>query len=109
VACGATVAIWARFTIGTNWSGVVTLKEDHELVQAGPYRFVRHPIYSGILLMGLGTQIVYAEAFGFELLLFVSAVFAYKLRIEEDLMTEQFPSQYKEYRRHVKAIIPFLW
>ena len=52
---GFAFAIWARLTLGTNWSGTVTVKENHELIRTGPYRFVRHPIYSGILLAGLGT------------------------------------------------------
>lgn len=107
-AAGACVAVWARVTIGTNWSGVVTLKEGHELIESGPYRFVRHPIYAGILLMALGTQLLYAEGFGFILLIYVAAAFTYKIRVEEQLMSQQFPSQYMEYRRHVKAIIPYL-
>ncbi|HWQ90432.1 MAG TPA: isoprenylcysteine carboxylmethyltransferase family protein, partial [Clostridia bacterium] len=55
---GVCIAIWARATLGDNWSARVTLKENHELVQRGPYRLVRHPIYSGLLLLILGTAIL---------------------------------------------------
>jgi protein-S-isoprenylcysteine O-methyltransferase Ste14 len=55
VAGGAAFGVWARLTIGMNWSGNVTFKEGHELIQSGPYRYVRHPIYSALLLMGLGS------------------------------------------------------
>jgi protein-S-isoprenylcysteine O-methyltransferase Ste14 len=57
VVAGAAFALWARLTIGRNWSGVVTLKQDHELMQSGPYHFARHPIYTGLLTMGLGSAL----------------------------------------------------
>jgi protein-S-isoprenylcysteine O-methyltransferase Ste14 len=105
---GATVAIWARLTIGTNWSGAVTLKEDHELIRRGPYGYVRHPIYSGLLVMGLASAIDYDQTYGFLLFTLVLILFIVKMRMEEKLMTQQFPSQYEEYRRQVKALIPFI-
>ena len=85
VGVGTVVALWARVNLATNWSGVVTLRENHELVQSGPHRFVRHRIYSGILLMGLGSEL-----------------------FEEKLISQQFPSQYVEYRKNVEPLVPFL-
>ena len=108
VAGGAAFGVWARLTIGMNWSGNVTFKEGHELIQSGPYRYVRHPIYSALLLMGLGSALYYAQAFGFALLGFALVVFAAKMRLEEKLMTEHFGDQYVDYRRRVKALIPFI-
>jgi protein-S-isoprenylcysteine O-methyltransferase Ste14 len=108
VAGGAAFGAWARLTIGTNWSGNVTFKEGHELIQSGPYRYVRHPIYSALLLMGLGSVLLYAQTFGFALMGFVLVVFVAKMRLEEKLMTEHFGEQYVDYRRHVKALIPFI-
>jgi protein-S-isoprenylcysteine O-methyltransferase Ste14 len=108
VVLGAAFAIWARLTIGTNWSGIVTLKENHELVVTGPYRFARHPIYTGLFTMGIGTALMYAEPYGFLLLVVAIVVFTFKIREEERLMTQNFPDQYPQYRRRVKAIIPFL-
>jgi protein-S-isoprenylcysteine O-methyltransferase Ste14 len=108
VVLGAAFAIWARLTIGANWSGSVTLKQDHELIVGGPYRVVRHPIYTGLLAMGIGTVIMSAEPFGLLALGVAMAVLAVKIPQEEKLMTETFPDQYPQYRRRVKAIIPFL-
>jgi len=105
-AAGIGFAIWARFTLGRNWSGTVTLKQDHELIRQGPYRIVRHPIYAGILLAMLGTAIGYGKV---PCLIGVAIVFLgfwIKWRIEEQFMIEQFGAQYIQYRREVKAVIP---
>jgi protein-S-isoprenylcysteine O-methyltransferase Ste14 len=108
VILGAGFAVWARVTIGTNWSGVVTVKEDHELIQRGPYHLARHPIYSGLLTMGLASVVAYDEVYGFAILAVAIVAFIPKMMLEEKLMTEQFPDQYPQYRKHVKAIIPFV-
>ena len=107
-AFGVGFAIWARRTLGTNWSGNPTIKEGHELIEAGPYRLVRHPIYTGILIGVLGTGIGSARVFN--LYVFgVSAVgFWIKLKVEETLMRRQFPQAYPEYMKRTKALIPFI-
>jgi protein-S-isoprenylcysteine O-methyltransferase Ste14 len=105
---GLAFAVWARVTLGRNWSGVVTLKEGHELMERGPYRIVRHPIYTGILTMFFATALAQGHFFGFvgALLMFVS--FWIKLGDEEKLMLQQFPERYADYRRRTKRIIPFV-
>ena len=108
VASGSAFAIWARLTIGRNWSSTVTLKQDHELIQRGPYSLVRHPIYTGLLSMCVGTLVLtgLVESAG---VVAVGIVYvAFKVRDEERLMSETFPAQYPEYRRTVKSIIPFV-
>jgi protein-S-isoprenylcysteine O-methyltransferase Ste14 len=105
---GLVVTLWARVTLGGNWSGSVVLKEDHELVQHGPYRYVRHPIYSGLLLMVLGFVIFagrLSTVVGF-LVLFVG--FWIKSRDEEQLLMDHFPRAYAEYRKRTRALVPFL-
>jgi protein-S-isoprenylcysteine O-methyltransferase Ste14 len=67
VAAGAAFTVWARIALGRNWSAEVTFKQDHELVETGPYALVRNPIYTGLLLMALGTAVNYGEVFGFGL------------------------------------------
>lgn len=106
---GLMVALWARATLGRNWSGRVVFKEDHELIRRGPYAYVRHPIYSGILLMGLGTAVASARFSSFLLLAATTVALAVKWRTEERLMTSHFPEAYPEYRRRVKALIPGVW
>jgi protein-S-isoprenylcysteine O-methyltransferase Ste14 len=105
---GLLFAIWARVILGRNWSGVITLKEGHELIERGPYRVVRHPIYTGILAMFAGTAIALGYFGGFLGLLLVFVSFWLKLKREEDLMLKHFPDKYAAYRRRTKRIIPFL-
>jgi len=106
---GALFAVWARLIIGRNWSSAVTIKQDHELIRQGPYAFLRHPIYSGILLMVLGTAITIGEVRG--LIAFALAFLGFRMKslVEERFMAEQFGGQYADYQRHVKALIPFLY
>ena len=105
---GLAFAVWARVTLGRNWSGIVTLKEGHELVERGPYRFVRHPIYTGILAMFFATALALGHLSGFAATVLMFVSFWIKLRDEETLMLQQFPEQYADYRQRVKRIIPFL-
>ena len=99
---------WARFTLGRNWSGVVTLKGGHELITSGPYALVRHPIYTGLLTMFVATVIVLGHIAGIIAIPFVIVSFWVKLRSEENLMLKKFPNEYAAYQRRVKRIIPFI-
>jgi protein-S-isoprenylcysteine O-methyltransferase Ste14 len=105
---GLIFCICARFTIGRNWSGVVTLKGGHELITSGPYALVRHPIYTGILTMFVGTVIVLGHVAGIIGLPFVFVSFWMKLGSEEKLMLKQFPNEYAAYQQRVKRLIPFV-
>jgi protein-S-isoprenylcysteine O-methyltransferase Ste14 len=105
---GAAFAACARLWIGSNWSAVVTIKQQHQLIQSGPYAIVRHPIYSGFLLAMVGTAIAFGEVRG--LVAVAVAFFGWyqKIRLEEAFMSEQFGEEYLSYKRRVKALIPFL-
>ncbi|HEX8777471.1 MAG TPA: isoprenylcysteine carboxylmethyltransferase family protein [Rhodanobacter sp.] len=103
---GLGFACWARVALGRNWSATVQLKQDHELVVIGPYRWVRHPIYTGMLLGLLGTALVIGEWRGVLALALVAAGFGFKLRHEEAWMRERFGAAYLDYMRHTKALIP---
>jgi protein-S-isoprenylcysteine O-methyltransferase Ste14 len=105
---GLAFCVWARFTLGRNWSGVVTFKGGHELITRGPYAIVRHPIYTGILIMLIGTIIVLGRVAGIIGLPLVFWSFWIKLRYEEQLMLEKFPGQYAAYQLRVKRIVPFV-
>jgi protein-S-isoprenylcysteine O-methyltransferase Ste14 len=107
-ATGLAFALWARVTLGRNWSGIVTLKEGHELVERGPYRFVRHPIYTGILTIFSATALALGHLGGFAGTLLIFASFWVKLCDEEKLMLQQFSERYAAYRRRAKRIIPFV-
>jgi protein-S-isoprenylcysteine O-methyltransferase Ste14 len=106
---GLVFALWARQTLGANWSGVVTLREEHELIRLGPYRLVRHPIYTGVLLLVLGTAIVLGEVRGFLAAVFFIGSIALRIRDEEKLLTQHFPQAYPEYQKQTPALIPWLF
>jgi len=105
---GLAFCIWARFTLGRNWSGVVTFKGGHELITRGPYALVRHPIYTGLLTMFVATVIVLGHVAGIIAMPLVFVSIWIKLRHEEKLMLKKFPDQYAAYQRHVKRLIPFI-
>jgi protein-S-isoprenylcysteine O-methyltransferase Ste14 len=109
-AAGIALAIWARRILGSNWSGLITLKENHELIRTGPYRFVRHPIYSGIILGVIGSIIAVNPTVRGLLILGVVAI-GLKLKSlgEEKILLPEFPEAYPEYKREVKSLIPFVW
>jgi protein-S-isoprenylcysteine O-methyltransferase Ste14 len=105
-AAGAAIAIWARIVLAGNWSSDVTVKENHALTTRGPYRLVRHPIYSGLLLAVLATAVNFGLVRCFVGWLCVFTGFLLKLRVEEQFMAREFGEQYQQYRQHVKALIP---
>jgi protein-S-isoprenylcysteine O-methyltransferase Ste14 len=106
--CGLAFCFWARAVLGRNWSGTVTLKENHELIVRGPYRVVRHPIYTGLLAMLIATAIAQGRFAGMIGLILVFVSFWIKSNAEEEVMRKQFPDQYAAYRERVKRIIPFI-
>ena len=106
MAAGVAIAIWARWHLGTNWSGVVTLKEGHELIRSGPYRSIRHPIYTGILLAFLGTAVAVGEVRG--LLAFGIAWISFytKAQREEAFLTQEFGERFGEHTKHTGMFLP---
>ena len=107
IAAGLAFAVWARVHLGRNWSGTVTVKKGHELIRSGPYRWVRHPIYTGILAAVLGTAIASGTVHGAIGFLIIAVALLRKLRIEEAFMRETFPGEYERYAAAVPALVPF--
>lgn len=105
---GLAIMVWARVHLGRNWSATVTIKQDHELIRGGPYRFVRHPIYTGGLIAVFGTAITLAEWRGLLAMFIVFVALWRKLQIEERWLGETFGEDYAKYRAEVAALIPFL-
>jgi protein-S-isoprenylcysteine O-methyltransferase Ste14 len=108
VAVGLGLAIWARWCLGRNWSGTVTLKEDHALVRTGPYRVIRHPIYTGLLLALSGTAAAIGEWRGVLSVLCALIGFLWKIRVEEERMRQAFP-EYEQYRKNTGTLLPLLF
>lgn len=103
---GVLFACRARQVLGANWSSEVQLKQGHELILRGPYRLVRHPIYTGLLLAFLGSALALGELRGLLAFAILAVSFWFKLRLEERWMREQFGGAYADYMRRVKALVP---
>lgn len=105
---GLAFAVWARLHLKSNWSGVVTVKQDHQLIRSGPYRWVRHPIYSGVILAMAGTAVENGRLRGILGVLLVFIGFWIKSRKEEQFMRQTFGEQYEGYCQSTGALIPRL-
>jgi len=105
---GLLFSVWARHCLGTNWSQAVTLKEGHELITSGPYALVRHPIYTGLLLVVLGCAIARGEWRGLVAFAIVFGELWHKLSLEEKWMREQFGESYTAYSQRVSALVPYI-
>ncbi len=109
VGCGLAFAVWARWHLAGNWSARVTVKEDHQLIRTGPYRWVRHPIYTGMLVALLGTVIEIGTPIAFVAFALIVYSFVRKLAVEEQFMTATFGADYERYREQSARLIPSIW
>lgn len=105
---GIAFAIWARETLGKLWSGTITLKEGHHVVRAGPYRLARHPIYTGLGLALAAVALARGDLPALAGFVLFALALARKIQLEERLLERQFGDEYREYRRQVRAVIPFI-
>ena len=105
---GFALLVAARYRLGDNWSQIVSVKEGHELVTTGPYRHIRHPMYSGGLIAALGSAVVVGGPFVF-LLLLLTPLFLWRTGAEDRLMARQFPQEFPAYRARTKRLVPFVW
>ena len=105
-AAGVAIAIWARWHLGANWSGVVTLKEGHELIRSGPYRTMRHPIYTGILLALLGSAAALGEVRGLLAVAIAWGSFYTKARREESFLKQEFGDRFAHHTKHTGMFLP---
>src|SRR5215831_19415354 len=104
---GLALAVWARVYLGRNWGMPMSQKLDPELVTAGPYRRIRHPIYSGIILAMIGTTIA-VSLYWLIAVVVIGAYFLYSAIVEERSMARLFPDSYPEYKRSTKMLIPYI-
>lgn len=110
VVAGSVLFVWARRTLGVNYSGHVMVGKRQELVQSGPYRFIRHPAYAGYLLMALGISLGYTSLAGLiSVLALLLPSLVYRIKVEEKLLGERFGQAYYQYASKVKRLIPNFW
>ena len=104
---GVAFAIWARMWIAGNWSSDVTLKRDHELIVDGPYAFVRHPIYTGMIFAAFASTIQIGQAANLLGAVLFAFGFWLKARLEERLLSVELGAAYADYRRTTPMLVPF--
>ncbi|MBA4849312.1 isoprenylcysteine carboxylmethyltransferase family protein [Emticicia sp. BO119] len=107
-ATGLGIACWARYTLGRNWSLSVQKKEDHELIANGLYRWIRHPIYTGLLLLFIGTALIVGDYRGILAVIIIFISFWVKLKKEEKWLMQVFGEDYHSYIKQTNALIPYL-
>ncbi len=103
---GVAIAMWARYHLGEYWSATVTIKIGHRIIESGPYGYIRHPIYSGILLGLVGTALAVGQWRQVGALLLILIVCLFKARREEGMLTAQLGETYQEYKRRTGMLIP---
>ena len=101
-------AVWARYHLAAQWSGEIAIKVDHLLIQTGPYRFLRHPIYTALLGMFLGNALVCGRVLAFGGFVIASLAYVRKVRLEERSLRHAFGPAYEAYRSQVGALLPRL-
>jgi protein-S-isoprenylcysteine O-methyltransferase Ste14 len=101
------LALWARFHLGPQWRGVIAILDNHQLIRSGPYRLVRHPIYTSMLGMFVGTAMVSGELYAWLGVVLAAVAYWRKIRIEEQYLHEALREEYAEYSRNTSALIPF--
>lgn len=102
------LAVWARSNLGRNWSAAITVAVDHQLVRTGPYRLLRHPIYSAVVGMFFGTAIASGTVHALGGAVIMTLAYVRKIRLEEQNLHNVFGPAYEEYRRGTWAVIPGL-
>lgn len=108
-AIGLFLAIWARRHLGRHWSGEITIKREHQLIRSGPYRLVRHPIYTGILTMYVGTAVVTGGWLGVIGVALAAVAYWRKIRLEETNLQVAFGEAYRAYQAQTWALLPWIF
>ena len=103
---GVAVAVWARVRLGRQWSGEITIKEDHRLIRSGPYKSVRHPIYTGLLAMYLGSALVVGTWVALAGVVLAGLAYWRKVGLEERNLEEAFGAEYEGYREETWELLP---
>jgi protein-S-isoprenylcysteine O-methyltransferase Ste14 len=107
-AAGLAFTWWARISLGSLWSGSVTRKDDHTVVQSGPYGLVRHPIYTGMIVAALAEAAIIGQAANLAGALLMALGFWLKARLEERFLSQELgAAAYSDYRRRTPMLVPF--
>jgi protein-S-isoprenylcysteine O-methyltransferase Ste14 len=103
------IRISAHMTINTNYSWTLEIREGHTLVENGFYKYVRHPIYLGTIIGVISIPIYTSSITGFLISLLSIPLFAYRIRLEERMLVEEFGEEYKQYQERTWKLFPFIY
>lgn len=107
---GMFLRFWAVYTLGGFFSTVITVQRNHRIITAGPYKYVRHPSYTGALLILSGIGVAFGNSIGFLLgMVLVMIGYCYRINVEEKILIASFGSEYSEYAKTKKRLIPFVY
>lgn len=109
MAAATLLHVWARVHLGRNWTSEVAIQQDHQLVTSGPYRLVRHPVYTALIALALGTAIVSGRIVSLLGAAMIVVAYARKLRLEEKGLSSTFGARWDEYRRRSWALLPWIF
>ncbi len=99
----------ALFTLRKNYSSTLVIREDHQLITHGVYRYVRHPIYLGVLIVAAGFTVLAGSLRGFLIMALLLPILLVRIRLEERLLLAAFGEQYQRYQNRTRKLIPFLY
>ena len=106
---GLTIMIVGQATLRRNYSGTVVIREDHQLITHSIYRFTRNPMYFGLIMVVTGIPVFAASMYGFLISLVLIPIILNRIRLEEELLTEEFQDAYQKYKKTTKKLIPFIY
>jgi protein-S-isoprenylcysteine O-methyltransferase Ste14 len=109
IVIGLTIALVAQITLWRNYSSTLVIREDHQLIAHGVYRFVRHPIYLGSTMACMGIPVYVSSLFGLLVMSALIPIFLNRIRIEERMLTDEFGDAYREYKETTRKLIPFIY
>ncbi len=106
---GLIIMLVGQVTLWRNYSSTLVIREDHQLITHGIYRFTRNPIYLGFIMVVVGLPVYAASLYGFLTMLVLIPIFLNRIRLEEELLTEEFQNSYQKYKETTKKLIPFIY
>ena len=106
---GMTIAFVAVFTLRRSYSGTLVIREDHQLITHGIYRYTRHPVYLGVIMAILGLPIFASSLYGLLIMLVLIPIVLYRIGMEERLLTEEFGDAYRDYQETTSKLVPFIY
>ena len=109
LATGLTIQLVSQITLGRLYSSTLVIKEGHQLITHGIYRFVRHPIYLGVLVGFYGITVYASSLYGFLVTSLQIPIFLNRIRLEEKLLTEEFQDSHQRYKETTRKLIPFIY